>query len=152
MNRLQLFCLLFLAIATFNRVAAQEIGHQGGDVFVPAPPPPPVTMPSTDSRPDHRADDEGVLRFKSETVLVQVPVVVTDKSGNHVHSLTKDDFKILENGKQQRIAAFDEITTDSTRPATSGSAPGTFTNLILDGQQPRAVTIIALDTINTPFL
>jgi VWFA-related protein len=142
-----LSCLIFISISS----SAQEIGHQGGDVFVPAPPPPPVTMPTVDPN-SHHADDERTLKFKSETVLIQVPAVVTDKSGNHVHSLSKDDFTILENGKPQRITTFEEIITSNARPATAQSAPGTFSNLVLDEQQPRAVTLIALDTINTPFL
>ena len=104
MNRFLAFGLLFLSLVVCTRLAAQEIGKQGGDVFVPAAAPPPVSMPDIDSRSDsHHADQEGTLKFKSETVLVQVPAVVTDKSGNHVHNLSKDDFKILENGKQQRI-------------------------------------------------
>jgi VWFA-related protein len=144
-----LLCVIVVLISIGS--SAQEIGQQGGDVFVPAPGPPPVTMPTVDPN-SHHADDEGTLRFKSETVLVQVPAVVTDKSGAHVHSLSKDDFKILENGKQQRITAFEEITTSTARAATSQTAPGTFSNLMLDEQQPRAVTLIALDTINTPFL
>jgi hypothetical protein len=32
------------------------------------------------------------------------------------------------------------------------SKPGEFSNLALSDQQPRTVTVIALDTINTPFL
>jgi len=153
MNRFLWFGLLSLSLVGSARLPAQEIGQQGGDIFVPAPPPPAVSMPNTDPRPGaHRADEEGTLKFKSETVLVQVPAVVTDKSGNHVHNLTKDDFKILENGKVQRITSFEEVTTASVRPPTSQIAPGTFSNLTLDEQQPRAVTVIALDTINTPFL
>src|SRR5580704_9416558 len=143
-----LSCVILFSIGAL----AQEIGQQGGDVFVPAPGPPPVTMPSVDSSNSHRAEEEGALRFKSETVLVQVPAVVTDKSGSHVHNLNKDDFKISENGKQQRITAFEEVNTSNTPPTPARSAPGTFSNLILDETQPRAVTLIALDTINTPFL
>jgi hypothetical protein len=142
-----LSCVILFSIGAL----AQEIGQQGGDVFVPAPGPPPVTMPSVDSSNSHRAEEEGALRFKSETVLVQVPAVVTDKSGSHVHNLNKDDFKISENGKQQRITAFEEVNTSNTPPTPARSAPGTFSNLILDETQPRAVTLIALDTINTPF-
>lgn len=143
-----LCCVILISIGAFT----QEIGQQGGDVFVPAPGPPPVTMPTVDSSNSHRAEEEGALRFKSETVLVQVPAVVTDRSGSHVHSLSKDDFKLLENGKAQRITAFEEITASNARPVSARSAPGSFSNLILDEQQPRAVTLIALDTINTPFL
>jgi VWFA-related protein len=143
-----LSCVILISIGAL----AQEIGQQGGDVFVPAPGPPPVTMPSVDSSNSHRAEEEGALRFKSETVLVQVPAVVTDRSGSHVHRLSKDDFKLLENGKAQRITAFEEITASNARPVAARSVPGSFSNLILDEQQPRAVTLIALDTINTPFL
>ncbi len=145
---------LFLSLVLCAPVlAAQEIGQQGGNVFVGPPPPPPVTMPKIDSSNSHHADEEGRLIFKSETVLVQVPAVVTDKSGNHVHNLSKNDFKILENGKPERIAAFEEITVSNAAPAANRTpGPGTFSNLVTDGQSPRAVTMIALDTINTPFL
>jgi hypothetical protein len=41
------------------------------------------------SVPTHSADDEGKIEFRTETILIQVPVVITDKSGNHIHGLTK---------------------------------------------------------------
>lgn len=60
------------------------------------------------------------LQFKSQTTVVQVPVVVTDKAGNHLHGLTKDDFKVLENGKAQKIASFEEVVpAASEQPAAS---------------------------------
>ncbi len=93
-----------------------------------------------------------MLKFKSETVVVLVPAVVTDKSGGHIHNLTKKDFKILENGKQQRITTFEEVTTSSSRPGQITNPPGTFSNLPVNGEQPVSITVIALDTINTPFL
>src|SRR5690348_8604097 len=39
----------------------------------------------------HHAEDEGKLEFRSQAILVQVPTVVTDRSGQHVAGLTKDD-------------------------------------------------------------
>jgi VWFA-related protein len=150
-NPKRLFLSFFIIVIFPAILTAQEIGQQGGDVFVGPPPPPPVTMPQIDSANSHRADEEGALRFKSETVLVQVPAVVTDKSGNHVHNLSKNDFKILENGKAQRITVFEEVTTSNSPPATNRNSPGIFSNQILD-DHPRTVTLIALDTINTPFL
>ncbi len=78
--------------------------------------------------------------------------MVTDKSGTHIHQLTKSDFKILENGKQQRIASFEEITSATDRLTVHADAPGTFSNLHLEGQQPHSVTVIVLDMVNTPFL
>ena len=50
------------------------------------------------------AEEEKNVEFKSQTVLVQVPTVVTDKAGNHIHGLKKEDFKVEENGKEQKIS------------------------------------------------
>src|SRR5579863_813819 len=98
------------------------------------------------------ADLEGKVRFRSQSILVQVPIIATDKSGNHLHGLTRDDFKILENGKEQKIATFDEIKVTASRLATAPARPGEISNLTLSDDHPRAVSIILLDTINTPFL
>jgi Ca-activated chloride channel homolog len=48
---------------------------------------------------------------KSQTIRVQVemvslPVVVTDREGNHIKNLRAEDFSILEDGMPQDIAAF----------------------------------------------
>jgi VWFA-related protein len=98
------------------------------------------------------ADQEGKIKFHTQTILIQVPIVVTDKSGNHIHGLTKEDFRVLENGNEQKIATFEEIVTANTKLPAIAAKPGEFTNLALSDQQPRSVTVIALDTINTPFL
>ncbi len=97
------------------------------------------------------ADQEGKIKFRTQTILVQVPIVVTDKSGNHVHGLTKGDFQIFENGKEQKVATFEEIVTTNQQLPVAASKPGEFSNLTLSDQQPHNVTVIALDTINTPF-
>ncbi len=99
-----------------------------------------------------RADEGGGLKFKSQTTLIEVLVVVTDKAGAHIHQLTKADFKVLEDGKQQRIASFEEITPATDRLMVHEDAPGTVSNLHLEGQQHHSVTVIVLDTLNTPFL
>jgi VWFA-related protein len=100
----------------------------------------------------HRASEGRNLEFSSQTTLVEVPVVVTDKSGAHIHQLTKADFKLLEDGKEQRIASIQEITPASDQLAVQPNAPGTVSNLRLAGQQPHSITVIVLDTVNTPFL
>ncbi len=98
------------------------------------------------------ASDERRVEFKSETVLVQVPVVVTDKSGNHVPGLSGSDFTVLESGKEQKIASFEEIQTSRAPLTPAAVKPGEYSNAGAVGDAPRAVTIIALDTINTPYL
>ncbi len=114
----------------------------------------PATNTSTGSSgvPLTNANDEGKIDFHTQTVLVQVPIVVTDKSGNHVRGLTKEDFQIQENGKDQKISNFEEIVSTNGKFPVVAAQPGEFTNLTLSEQQPRTVTVIALDTINTPFL
>ena len=88
--------------------------------------------------------------FKSKTELVLVPVSVHDKSGKHVAGLKQDAFGVRQDGKEQKIAVFEEIAT-GIKPATRPQLPpGVFTNTIADAQQRRLI-IIALDTINTAF-
>lgn len=52
-----------------------------------------------------------------EVHIVNVDVVVTDRSGKMVTGLTRDDFEVLENGKPQAITNFAEIRSDSLAPA-----------------------------------
>lgn len=111
---------------------------------------PPAVSPPDQPQSFH-ADDEGPVEFSSDTILVQVPVVVTDKAGQHVHSLGKDDFQIFENGKEQKTAASEEIISTHT-PLAVSRKPGIFANLVPDRDKPRVLTVIALDTVNTPFL
>ncbi len=99
-----------------------------------------------------RADQGKPIQFKSQTTFIEVPVLVTDKAGNHIHDLTKADFKIQENGKPQSIAICAEmIPTGGPKPAAAPT-DGTFTNTPLDEGEPRSLTVMLLDEVNTPFL
>jgi len=105
----------------------------------------------TSVRPTSAAD-EAKVEFRTQTILIQVPVVVTDKSGNHVHGLTKESFSLFENGKPVSISHLEELTASSTPIAAPKVDPGQFRNLTLDGAQPHNVVVVALDTVNTPLL
>jgi VWFA-related protein len=50
--------------------------------------------------------DEGKPVFRTETRLVPVDVVVTDKKNNYVHNLESKDFKVWEDNKEQTITSF----------------------------------------------
>ena len=53
--------------------------------------------------------------IRTETRLVLVDSVVTDKKGNYVRDLTQTDFKVWEDGKEQPITSFSfEESTGST--------------------------------------
>ncbi len=134
----------------------------------PAPPQPDTTVqPTLDARGGPgalhsdptpgsvtiRADDEPRVQFKSDVVLIQFPVIVADKSGNHLPNLKKDDFQVTENGKEQKITAFEEVVASRSPLASIKAEPGEFRNLpAASGEPPRAITVIALDAVNTPFL
>lgn len=50
------------------------------------------------------ADAPGVIR--TETKLVLVDAVVTDKKGNYVHDLESKDFRVYEDNKEQKVTSF----------------------------------------------
>src|SRR5712691_8226099 len=60
----------------------------------PAPQTPPQPQPPT---------------FKVRVDYVEVDIVVTDKQGNIVRGLKKEDFQVLEDGKSQAISAFTTV-------------------------------------------
>jgi hypothetical protein len=53
-----------------------------------------------------QASTDAVGTIKSETRLVLVDTVVTDKKGNYVRDLTAKDFKVWEDNKEQAVTSF----------------------------------------------
>jgi Ca-activated chloride channel family protein len=49
-------------------------------------------------------DDDQVIKL--ESTLVNIPLLVSDRSGRYVPQLNKDDFVLYEDGTQQEIASF----------------------------------------------
>jgi VWFA-related protein len=91
------------------------------------------------------------VKFTSRTELVLIPTLVTDKSGNHISGLKKEDFTVLENGAEQKIATFEEITSDAHRLSRPKN-PNEFSNSLAGKPSANRITLIVLDFINTPFL
>jgi VWFA-related protein len=84
--------------------------------------------------------------IKVRTNFVQVAVLV-QRSGKHVPSLTKRNFVVQQDGKNQPIATFEEVHAAAAVP---GVGPGQeFTNTGDAATNPRQITIIAIDTVNT---
>jgi VWFA-related protein len=77
---------------------------------------------------------------RSETRLVRVDVIVTDKKGNYVHDLEVKDFKVYDDNKQQEVANF-SFGSDPSSPAAGERR---YTVLFFDdasmdaSDQPRA--------------
>src|SRR5437868_7212030 len=56
--------------------------------------------------PQFSKDDVNTPAVRVSTRLVLVDAVVTDKAGQRITDLKKDDFTVLENGKPQKLSAF----------------------------------------------
>jgi VWFA-related protein len=58
----------------------------------------------------------GTVTIHTETRLVLVDTIVTDKSGNYIRDLTAKNFKVLEDNKEQPIKSF-SLEDDTASPA-----------------------------------
>ena len=67
------------------------------------------------SQPQEQVSPDSVVRIT--TRLVQIDAVVVDKDGKLVTDLKPEDFKILEDGKEQKITNFSFITLQPETPA-----------------------------------
>lgn len=86
------------------------------------------------------------------TRLVSLDVVVQDASGRVVTDLTAKDFLLKENGREQRIAAFTDVTgTAAVASGGDGRTHYQFRN-VPDEARGGSVTLVLLDLVNTPTL
>src|SRR5690349_11479917 len=65
--------------------------------------------------------------FKSQTNLVLVPVEIRSHN-QHVAGLDKDKFTLLQDGKPQKIAVFEEVRTTTERLKKVAVGPQQFSN------------------------
>ncbi len=131
-----------IILAVFAAASAQS-----GRKVVPTPTPTPVQDPATyseskalptrnrrqptrdvpaaqtEQKTETQSTGDEVLRV--DTDLITVPVSVYERSGVYVSGLTKDDFKIFEDGKEQKIEYF-------------GTADKPFTVVLLLDTSPSA--------------
>lgn len=99
---------------------------------------------------DKDKENNSEVKFTARTELVLIPTLVTDKSGNHIGGLKKEDFTVLENGAEQKISTFEEVTSDPHRLSRPRN-PNEFSNSLARGPSTRRITLMVLDLINTPF-
>jgi VWFA-related protein len=60
-----------------------------------------------------------------DVAIVNLDVVVTDRDGNRVRGLTRDDFEVVENGKPQPISNFAEYRGSAATAGAGGNAAAT---------------------------
>lgn len=107
---------------------------------------PPAT-PQTSSAQSPQAN------FPAKVEVVKVDAVVTDKEGNPIEGLTRDDFTIEEDGQPQSIESFEAIVV--RRPA-KGPPPARPVEPVSSNQEapssPERTFVIVFDDLNlTPL-
>jgi VWFA-related protein len=104
------------------------------------------------------AAPEGTIKVDVRQVLV--PVVVTDQQGHHVTGLTQADFKIFEDGVEQKITAFSVESSglpQSAIPANVAAAPAppnspsAAPHTGSPQSRPRRTYMVVIDTLHTSF-
>ena len=88
------------------------------------------------------------------TRLVQVDVIVRDKN-RPVANLKKEDFTLLEKGKERQIASFSMTAVSTPPPAQAGMKmpPNIFSNRFdRTAAAPSTMTVILIDGMNTNLL
>lgn len=106
---------------------------------------PPAAVPGSSAQPVRGADGTYTLRRVSRLVILDV--VVTDKQGNIVNGLTRDDFHVTELDQPQTILNFEAAGAHATPPAADINSTAE-----LDRLAPQApVNILLLDEFNTRF-
>jgi VWFA-related protein len=84
--------------------------------------------------------------------IVYVDVVVRDSDGHIVRGLTEKDFRVLEDGKPQKIDFFHDHTHDGpplVQESTSKDGSMSFSNVDGGGDRGTSVNIILFDFFNT---
>ena len=109
-----------------------------------------VGLASSQNAPAAKTQSTEMPTFQTKAELVLVPVVVTDKKGEHVHGLSKEDFAILEDDRGKEIKVFEPVHTEP-RVMQLASARDVFSNTVKPAATQARVTIIVLDTLNTTF-
>lgn len=97
----------------------------------------------------------GDVTIKVDVRQVLVPVVVTDKEGHHVTGLTQADFKVFEDGAEQKITAFTSERADVSTPPIPGAAPSQPDTVTPAGSPKPLATrrtyVVCLDMMHASF-
>jgi VWFA-related protein len=89
------------------------------------------------------------VTIRTNTRLVMVDVVVTDKKGQPVPGLKAEDFTVEENGKRQRVAIF--TGPGGAQPAPEPLPPGLISNRPEYVRPAGVPTVLLVDATNSQF-
>lgn len=95
------------------------------------------------------------VTIKVDVRQVLVPVVVSDKEGHHITGLTQADFKVMEDGVEQKISAFSSERSDLSRPATAAPSEAATSAANTQPAPTPLVTrhayVICIDSLHASF-
>jgi len=92
--------VLVLTLTLFASAIAQSRRQSQGNP--PPQKPPPVQQ--KEPTPEPTPPDQDVETLKTDTDLVTVPVIASSRTGHYIADLTKEEFKLSEDGVPQQIA------------------------------------------------
>src|SRR5579872_3254245 len=100
----RLFAVFAVLLPLFaqTKPAAPQEAAKVQEPANPQPAKPQAAPPAAPAQPPSQPN----VRFTSTQTEVIVPVTVTDDHGKFISNLTKDDFRIYDEGRQQRITYF----------------------------------------------
>jgi VWFA-related protein len=93
--------------------------------------------------------------IKVEVRQVLVPVIVTDREGHHMTGLTQADFRVFEDGVEQKISAFSVedtgVSTPAPVPATAAAAEAPRAGTTPKRPAIRRTYLICIDSFHSAF-
>lgn len=96
------------------------------------------------------------VTIKAKAQVVLLDIIATDKHGNPINDLKREDFTVLEKGKPQQLASFSLVDTASRATAAKAATPtklppGVFSNRKDPAAEEPQLTVLLLDALNTPW-
>jgi VWFA-related protein len=141
-------CNFVLLFAFLTGISQQPTAPaQSGETKQPAAQPAEATTTKQKPAPVY----ESATVLKTITRLVVVDVVATDKNGPAL-GLEKDDFKILEDGKEQKINVFSfqqPLARPSVAAATTRKLPENIYSNVPSYGVDSSLNVLLLDALNT---
>ena len=99
------------------------------------------------------APSQPSVTFKVEVNYVEIDANVTDSEGRFVHTLTKDDFQVLEDGTPQTLTAFSVVDIPIERPDPPLYAKAAIPPDVVSNRRPfeGRVFVLVIDDLHTRF-